>query len=157
MQYAVPLRSDIHHPHVLWTDKENNCGVDFSKAVVIKEGNIDLTTVKKVNTAAYKDYEIRIRSMACIDTIIKNCEYLWYPSGKIPNSQIAVKYLLLKGFDEKNLHLGIDTYKVDRPFFTRTLLITEGDNARKFIGKADESYGIIAVYTYNKNNVNNII
>ena len=42
----------------------------------IKAGNIDLTTVKNVNAAAYKDYEIRVRSMACIDTIIKNCEYL---------------------------------------------------------------------------------
>lgn len=104
----------------------------------IKAGNIDLTTVKNVNAAAYKDYEIRVRSMACIDTIIKNCEYLWYPSGKIPDSEIEVKYLLLKGLDEKNLHLGIDTYKVNRPYFARTLLITEGDNAGKFIGKADE-------------------
>lgn len=104
----------------------------------IKAGNIDLGTVKNVNTAAYRDYEIRVRSMACIDTIIKNCEYLWYPSGKIPDSEIEVKYLLLKGLDEKNLHLGIDTYKVNRPYFTRTLLITEGNNAGKFIGKADE-------------------
>ena len=67
----------------------------------IKSGNIDLSTVKNVNAAAYKDYEIRIRSMACIDTIIKNCEYLWYPSGKIPGSDIEVKYLLLKGLDER--------------------------------------------------------
>ena len=104
----------------------------------IKLGNIDLSTVKNVNTAAYKDYEIRIRSMACIDTIIKNCEYLWYPFGKIPGSDIKVKYLLLKGLDEKNLHLGIDTYKPNRPYFARTLLITEGDNASKFIDKADE-------------------
>ena len=65
----------------------------------IKDGNIDLETVKSVNTAAYKDYEIRIRSIECIDTIIKNCDYLWYPSGKIPGSQIDVKYLLLKGLD----------------------------------------------------------
>lgn len=104
----------------------------------IKDGNIDLTTVKNVNAAAYRDYEIRVRSMACIDTIIKNCEYLWYPSGKIPDSEIEVKYLLLKGLDEKNLHLGIDTYKVNRPYFARTLLITGGDDAGKFIGKADE-------------------
>ena len=27
VQYAIPLRSDIHHSHVLWTDKENNCGI----------------------------------------------------------------------------------------------------------------------------------
>lgn len=109
----------------------------------IKSGNIDLSTVKNVNTAAYKDYEIRIRSMACIDTIIKNCEYLWYPSGKIPGSDIEVKYLLLKGLDEKNLHLGIDTYKPNRPYFARTLLITEGDNAGKFIDKADERLKVL--------------
>lgn len=28
---------DIHHPHILWTDKRNHCGVDFSKAVVISD------------------------------------------------------------------------------------------------------------------------
>ena len=37
IQYAIPLRSEIHHPHVLWTDKNNRCGVDFSKAVVITD------------------------------------------------------------------------------------------------------------------------
>lgn len=37
VQYAIPLRSGIKHPHVLWTDKANHCGVDFSKAVVITD------------------------------------------------------------------------------------------------------------------------
>lgn len=104
----------------------------------VKDNEIDLNTVENVNAAAYKDYILRIRSMACIDTIIKKCEYLWYPEGKIPDSQIEVKYLLLKGLDEKNLHLGIDTYKENRPYFTKTLLVTEGNTADKFIGKADE-------------------
>ena len=35
VQYAIPLRSNIHHPHVFWTDKINHCGLDYSKAVVI--------------------------------------------------------------------------------------------------------------------------
>ena len=36
VQFAIPLRSKItHKEHVLWTDKENSCGLDFSKAVVI--------------------------------------------------------------------------------------------------------------------------
>lgn len=35
--WAIPLRSHINHPHVIWTDKENNCGIDFSKAVVVTE------------------------------------------------------------------------------------------------------------------------
>lgn len=33
--FAVPLRSNIKHNHVLWSDKENRCGLDFSKTVVI--------------------------------------------------------------------------------------------------------------------------
>ena len=37
VKFAIPLRSDIHHPHVFWTDKENHCGVDYSKAVVISD------------------------------------------------------------------------------------------------------------------------
>jgi hypothetical protein len=104
----------------------------------VKNGKIDFSVLKTVNVNAYKDYEIRIRSMACLDTIIKNCEYLWYPSGKIPNSAIEVKYLLLKGLDGKNIHLGIDSYKENRPYFSRTLLVTEGNTIDKFVRKADE-------------------
>lgn len=33
--FAIPLRSHIAHRHVLWTDKERGCGLDFSKAVVV--------------------------------------------------------------------------------------------------------------------------
>lgn len=29
------MRSNINHPHAIWTDKENNCGLDLTKAVVI--------------------------------------------------------------------------------------------------------------------------
>lgn len=44
--FGVPLRSSINHPYVLWTDKANRCGVDFSKAVVIADpyNYIDKTT-----------------------------------------------------------------------------------------------------------------
>ena len=31
--FAVPMRSHIKHKYALWADKENHCGVDFSKAV----------------------------------------------------------------------------------------------------------------------------
>lgn len=40
--FAIPLRSHIYHPHVLWTDKAHHCGIDFSKAVIIlKDEYID--------------------------------------------------------------------------------------------------------------------
>lgn len=95
----------------------------------IQSGKMELETVEKVNAVAYTDYIDRIRSMFCIDTIIKNCEYLYYSDGKIPESNIKVTYLLLKGLDGKSLHLGIDTYRKGRPYFTRTLLVTEGNKA----------------------------
>ena len=37
IDFAIPLRSNIKHSNVLWTDKANHCGVDFSKAVVIEK------------------------------------------------------------------------------------------------------------------------
>lgn len=67
VKYAIPLRSDIHHPHVLWTDKENNCGVDFSKAVVIKEEDY-IDSVKEphlrqneFDALRGKDYKIKTK------------------------------------------------------------------------------------------------
>lgn len=35
--WAIPLRSHISHEYVIWTDKENGCGIDFSKAVAISK------------------------------------------------------------------------------------------------------------------------
>ena len=35
VDFAVPMRSNITHKYVFWTDKANKCGLDFSKAVVI--------------------------------------------------------------------------------------------------------------------------
>ena len=67
IQYAIPLRSDIHHPHVLWTDKKNHCGVDFSKAVVITdEKYIDWLTEPHIRENEFdalrgKDYKIKIK------------------------------------------------------------------------------------------------
>ncbi len=45
VQYAIPLRSNINHPHVFWTDKNNHCGIDFSKAVIITDEKYIDTTV----------------------------------------------------------------------------------------------------------------
>lgn len=67
VQYAIPLRSDIHHPHVLWTDKKNRCGVDFSKAVVITdEKYVDLETEPHIRQNEFdalrgKDFKIKTK------------------------------------------------------------------------------------------------
>lgn len=35
--FCIPLRSHIDHPHAFFTNKKERCGVDYSKAVVIKD------------------------------------------------------------------------------------------------------------------------
>lgn len=35
--WAIPLRSNIKHGYVLWTDKGHGCGIDLTKAVVIEK------------------------------------------------------------------------------------------------------------------------
>lgn len=37
LTFALPLRSNIKHKYAFFTDKENCCGVDYSKAVVITD------------------------------------------------------------------------------------------------------------------------
>ena len=65
MKFAIPLRSDIHHPHVLWTDKNNHGGVDFSKAVVVEDDKyIDKTREPHLRQNEFdalrgKDYKIK--------------------------------------------------------------------------------------------------
>ncbi len=111
----------------------------------IKTGTVDLNSVRNINPNAYKDFELRIRSMFCIDTIIKKCEYLLFANGKIPETDIPVRYLLFKGLDGKNIHLGIDTYKMGRPYFARTLLVTDGGQKEKFIDRADKRLRVLNI------------
>lgn len=102
IQFAIPLRSDIQHPHVLWTDKENHCGVDFSKAVVIqKESFIDLTKVPHLRQNEFdalrgKDFKIKIKMQRYIEA---------YKKAKLnlsnPINQILVKYSTLQYFEEE--------------------------------------------------------
>lgn len=72
-QFAIPLRSNIKHPHVLWTDKANKCGLDFSKAVVIyKSIYIDTERTPHIRQNEFdalrgKDYRIKQKMIAYIN------------------------------------------------------------------------------------------
>lgn len=117
--------------------------MDGSKfADEVSEGKIDFDCLEKLNPKAYNDFSERIRSFACIDTILKNCEYLWFSEGKIDGTKITVKYLLLKAIEGYNLHLGIDTYNNGRTYYPRTLLVAKGAGKNKFINKASEKYKV---------------
>lgn len=102
MQYAIPLRSDIHHPHVLWTDKANNCGVDFSKAVVIKEEDY-IDSVKEphlrqneFDALRGKDYKIKTKMAKYIADYKKAKQDL-----SKPINQTLVKYSTLQYFEKE--------------------------------------------------------
>ncbi len=116
----------------------------------IKNKSIDFSTLENINKAAYTDYIDRIRGFACIDTVLKNCDYLWFPSGMIPDSTIKVKYLLLKGLDDKNLHLGIDSYKEGRPYFSKTFLVTDGKGLSKYVDKAENRLRVMSIEIIDK-------
>lgn len=105
IQYANPLRSDIHHPHVLWTDKKNHCGVDFSKAVVITdEKYIDSSTDPHIRQDEFdalrgKDYKIKTKMKKYIE------DYKMAKSDlSNPRNQQLVKYSTLQYFEAE---LGI--------------------------------------------------
>lgn len=46
VMYAVPMRSHIRHSHAHITDPENNCGLDFTKTVVVTKDTYILHGVK---------------------------------------------------------------------------------------------------------------
>lgn len=76
--FAVPLRSGINHPHVLWTDKANHCGVDFSKAVVVtdRERYIDKSRKPHIRENEFealrgKDHQVKMGLKKYIQRYLK--------------------------------------------------------------------------------------
>lgn len=102
VQYAAPLRSGIHHPHVFWTDKANHCGGDFSKAVVIKdEKYIDANIEPYIRQNEFdalrgKDYKIKVKMAKYIEN---------YKKAKLDlenqRNQQLVKYSTLQYFEKE--------------------------------------------------------
>lgn len=100
--FAVPLRSHINHPHVLWTDKENHCGVDFSKAVVITDPERYINRLVKphirpneFDALRGKEYIIKKKLEKYISEYKKAKEHL-----EIPRNKVLVKYSTLQYFED---------------------------------------------------------
>ena len=53
LTYAIPFRSHIKHNYAFFTDKENNCGIDYTKSIII--------TNEKYILENYNGKPIRIR------------------------------------------------------------------------------------------------
>jgi protein AbiQ len=55
LEFAIPLRSNLSHNNVFWTDKPNRCGIDYSKAVIIEDTKyIDTTLKPYIRQAEFK-------------------------------------------------------------------------------------------------------
>ena len=52
--WAIPLRSNISHNNVVWSDQAKKCGLDLSKAVVIEDSKyIDTTTAVWIRNSEF--------------------------------------------------------------------------------------------------------
>lgn len=99
--FAVPLRSHIRHTHVLWTDKANGCGLDFSKTVVLaKESYIDRIKKPHIRPLEFdalrgKEYLIQQKLLKFIRTYQKAKLRL-----DVPRNQRLCAYSTLQYFEE---------------------------------------------------------
>lgn len=100
--FGIPLRSNINHPHVLWTDKDNRCGVDFSKAVVITDPNryIDTKASPYIRPNEFK--ELKGKEHVVQEKMRKYI--IKYKDAKqnlsIPRNRMLVKCSTLQYFEE---------------------------------------------------------
>lgn len=102
LHFAIPLRSNITHPHAFWTDKKNRCGVDFSKAVLILDESKYINASTKVFLRQHefnklKGKEFRITKMMS-DFIETYKKARLNPDDEI--SQKICKYSTLQYFEE---------------------------------------------------------
>lgn len=110
VKFALPLRSHIKHNHVVWTDKENGCGIDLSKAVVISdEKYIDHNSTPQLrqnefNALKGKDPIIKSRFKNYIEKYKKAKEDL----SDIDNKNLH-DYSTLQYFEEYIQNIGNQT------------------------------------------------
>lgn len=98
--FAVPLRSHISHKYVLWTDKVNGCGLDFSKTVVLADQSyIDKQSVPHIRPAEFdalrgKDHLVRQRLLQYINTYKKAKSRL-----DVPRNRMICQFSTLQYFE----------------------------------------------------------
>lgn len=114
LHFAIPLRSNITHPHVFWTDKKNKCGVDFSKAVLILDVAKYINTTTKVFLRPHefrklKGKEFRITQMMS-DFIETYKSARLNPNDRI--NQMICKYSTLQYFEEYIYHNELSIVEV---------------------------------------------
>ena len=98
--FCIPMRSNIHHPHVIWTDKENHCGIDFSKAVIVTDPDkyIDKLSKPHIRETEFKklkrinEYEIERGMLKYIQKYKEAKQNLSIPRNRILVSCSSLQY-----------------------------------------------------------------
>lgn len=99
--FAVPLRSHIRHKHVLWTNKSEGCGLDFSKAVVLsKRSYVDFIHKPHIRQDEFdalrgKEYLIKQKLLQYINVYKKAKQRI-----DVPRNRILCEYSTLQYFEE---------------------------------------------------------
>lgn len=100
--WAIPLRSHISHEHVIWTDKENGCGIDFSKAVAISKPDEYISSKKPY----IRPNEFAVLKRINKHTVIQKMQQYMksYKDAKahpeIPRNKMLLEYSTLQYFEE---------------------------------------------------------
>lgn len=100
--FAIPLRSHIHHPHAFITDKKIGAGLDYSKAVIITdEEYIDLSKKPTIRSEEFKvlkgkEYIIQKQFSKYLELYIKA-----YMHQDIQRNKILCQYSCLQYFHEE--------------------------------------------------------
>lgn len=99
--FYLPLRSNINHPHAFFTNKKERCGIDYSKAVILKKDEyLDKHTkvyIRKDEFKKLKGKDYRIKNE--FEEYIK-----LYKKAKtditVPHREDILEYSSLQYFEE---------------------------------------------------------
>lgn len=110
LHFGIPMRSNINHPHVFWTDKKNRCGIDYSKSVIIPDDTYIDSRIPHIRDNEHEviknnHYKIISGFEKYIQSYIKALDEL-----HIDRKKLLCKYSTLQYFHKE---LGIDHNKND--------------------------------------------
>lgn len=108
--FALPFRSGISHKHVMWTDKKNKCGIDYSKAVIVPSETYisDKQTILRENEFdKYKSDQAKMDHQI----IIGFKKYIEDYKAALEKRDKADKYYLCKFSTLQNYHKELNICK----------------------------------------------
>jgi hypothetical protein len=100
--FCIPLRSNINHLHVIWTDKANNCGLDLSKTIVITNSSEYIDVTRKPVIRQQEFDSLRGKEHLIKTSLIKYiAKYKLAKSNiHISRNRILIQYSALQYFEE---------------------------------------------------------